>query len=287
MVTEGSPPKSPSEQLWANFADGIKGLKQTINDAHSKKVEPETLSNVVELAILRVFSICEDFVQELFYLCMLNDSSVCGGGSNVPVRTREEVDLLLMAAGGRRDRWVSWLPIDRTLSLAEMYLSGGHPFDRLRYRNTEKRALSELTIVRNSVAHPSSHAWEEFRKLAESKGYPTLRPADYLLSTRAGDQEVFLLMARVELIAKGLLATSDSEAEVILEPEASFQSNAKAPAGRYECLRCGHEVVTGSVKRLGACPVCESQEPCPRCGKLPTPRAAWRRTTAAAASRGS
>jgi hypothetical protein len=257
--------------------NSIDALKDTIRDAQSKSVAPETLSNLVELATLRVFSVLETFLQELFYLCMLKDGTVSGQGAVIAVSTREEADLLLLTAGARREKYLSWLPLDRTLDLAETFLLESHPFDRLRYRQTEKRAVDELTIVRNAVAHPSDHARAEFVILARSKGYPTIRAADYLLSTRGGNQEILLLMTRVELIAAGLAAASDLDADGILEAESQFQAQAKAPKGLFECVRCGNQVVQAARGKLGACRSCEPIEACSCCGKMPTPTTTWRR----------
>lgn len=269
-----------SNELLATLKADIEALKVTIQDAQKRGVTAETLNNVVELATLRLFSVLETFLQELFYLCMVGDASVPGSGSVVPVTTREQADLLLLSAGTRREKFLSWLPIERTLDLAEVYLDGNHPFERLRYRQTEKRALVELTTVRNAIAHPSDHARDEFVKLARSKGYPTRRAADYLLSTRAGNQEVLIVMTRVELVAAGLAADSDQKAGNFLEQEPPFLAQAKAPQGTFECVRCQNKVSQRVAGKLGACPACEPMAACNECGKLPTARTTWNRVSA-------
>ncbi|WP_141246835.1 hypothetical protein [Kocuria sp. WN036] len=269
------------QYLLSVLQQDIDGLKSTILDAQQKNVSTETLNNVVELATLRAFSSLETFLQELFYLCMRNDPSVAGTGSIIPVSTQEEINLLVLTSGGKqRVKYLSWLPFDQTLDLADTYLNEGHPFSRLQYRKTETDELKELTVVRNAIAHPSDHARQEFEKLANKKSYPSGRASDYLLSTRSGAQEVLLLMTRAELVAKGLAAMTEGGANAVLEPEPPFMAQAKSPKGTYECIRCGHTITRTTRGELGGCPSCEPRHSCSQCGRRASPTSRWRRIIA-------
>lgn len=240
-------------------------------------VSKNTLDNLVELATLRTHSLLEAFLQELFYLCLLNDASVPGAGSVLPVSNRDEADLLLMKSGSRTEKFLSWLPLDELLSRAEIYLAAGHPFSRLRYREVEKRSIKDLLIVRNTVAHPSDYAHAQFLELAKQRSYQVTRAADFLLSTRGGASEVLIMMTRAEIIAKGLLAPTDVEADALLEPESDFTAVQKSPAGTYECLRCQSLTTLSARGSIGPCASCEPLSACVHCGRIPGAASKWRR----------
>lgn len=255
----------------------IDDLKATIQDAQTAGVSRLTLANVVELATLRTHSLLEAFLEEIFYLALLKDASVPSNGAVVEVRSREEAELLVLSSGTRREKYLSWLPLDRTLDIAQSYLRDGHTFERLRYRNTEKRAIAELVTVRNAIAHPSDYAFEQFVELAKQKSYPSTRAADYLLSTRGGAFEVLLLMTQAEVLARGLLAPTDTAAALVLQPEADFQATQNAPAGNYECLRCAVLISLPNRGKPGPCPNCETVSACIHCGNVPAAKSKWRR----------
>ncbi|KJL33103.1 hypothetical protein RS83_00151 [Microbacterium oxydans] len=261
------------------LSDAMKDLKHTIKDAQSAGVSRGTLANVVELATLRTHSLLETFLQELFYLSLLHDPTIPGNGPTLAVKTRDEADLLVLSSGGRREKFLSWLPLARTLELADAYLKEGSVFDRLRFRSIEQRAASELVTVRNAIAHPSDHARLEFEKLAQAKSYPFGRAADYLLSTRGGVQEVLLMMTQAEVMAGGLVAKDELIAATLLEPEAPFPADKKAPPGTYECARCSEKRILTVKRALGACPSCEPLTPCPHCSRVPAATSKWTRVT--------
>ena|ERR1035437_1777113 len=268
---------STSQECLNELNAELDDLKAAIQDAQGAKLAPNTVNNVVELTLLRSFSVLEHFVERIFYLCMLNDPSVSGSGSLVPIVNASQADLLLMSAGDRTLPFLSWLPAARFLEAADKYLAQGHPFGRVRYRRTEIDALSEMVIVRNAVAHADSPAMTKFQELARSKRYAIKRPAEYLLSTRSGQLEVLLLMTRVELIARALVAPSDAAADKILEPESPFLAPQRAPVGAYRCKRCDFQVENLHPGQLGACPNCEVMTACVSCGRTPTPSSLWQR----------
>jgi hypothetical protein len=245
----------------------LNGLKETISDAlAAKSLKPETVDNVVELALLRSFSVGERFIREMFYLCMLRDPSVGGTGAVVPATNHEHVRLLLHSTAERDLSYVSWLPSSRFLGAADRYLHPGNPFDWLKYRQIEVVALNELVILRNAVAHPDSDAMEKFAKLAGQRGYPSDRVARFLLSTRAGDYEVLQYIVRLEQVARALTSPTEYDAAAFLEPEPPFSSANKAPAGEYVCSREGHPYSHPVVGNLPACQQCSMPEPCSTCG---------------------
>jgi hypothetical protein len=58
--------------------------------------------------------------------------------------------------------YLEWLPYNRTLDRARRYLRGGRPFTHI--ENDDLGKLTQITRIRNAVAHSSKHAKEVFRK---------------------------------------------------------------------------------------------------------------------------
>ncbi len=193
---------SSAERYLNDFLSESEDLKATLTDAANSHLRPSTVDTVVELVLLRSFSVTEQLFREIFYSCMLGDESIPGSGGVVRVSQREHADLLLLATAERESAYVSWLPAKRVLDAAKRYLQPSNPFERIRYRDVELGALQDLTTIRNAVAHPDSDAMERFSRLAAQRGYPHIRPASYLLSKRAGELEIRLIIARLERIAR-------------------------------------------------------------------------------------
>jgi hypothetical protein len=259
------------------LTSGLNELKDSILDAQKVGLSKRALDNLVELAVLRGFSMLEGFFERLFYLCMLSDNSVSGNGPVLPLRDKADAELLLLSSRDKREPYLDWLPYDRTLALAELYLLPGSPFEWLKFRSVEVSALSELTILRNEVAHGSDQARARFLALSASKSYKATRAADYLLSVRGGDLEILLILTQVGVIASALVAAEEIAAAALLQPERVFQSETLAPAGRYTCTRCGQGQILGSRSKLRRCPACDVPTPCPSCGRVDKTSSAWER----------
>lgn len=268
----------PVEDATSKLVKGVDELKAAILDAQSAQIAAETLYSVVELSALQASSLLEDFLEELFYLCMLGKHPLTEARAVIPLASRRDVNLLIYSDGRRREKYLNWLPWDRIEARADAYLEDGRPFDRIRYRPVETRALSELTTVRNAVAHSGAFASQVLIDLGSQKGYKVNRPADYLLSLRSGFTEVLLLMTQVEIIARALSADSDISADSLLQPETPFKSAQPAPAGEYKCLRCGQIEVISTRGKVGVCPNCGTTTKCPTCGRLTVSSSEWKRS---------
>jgi hypothetical protein len=101
-------------------------------------------------------------------------------GVSALVDIKSEVVARKVVAGGRR--YADWLPYEKeTIPRALAFLSAGRPFTEL--ETSDVKILDRLTIIRNALAHESSHALARFRKtFTESKNLPPdqLTPAGYL-----------------------------------------------------------------------------------------------------------
>lgn len=260
------------------LTDGVDELKTMVTESLSATtISSATRDSVVELAALRATSYLETYFEQVFLLLLSEDSTVPSSGAVIRARSPADVDLLLRTSGSIKKQWSSWLPYDTLLSTADSYLLGNHTFSRLRYRSAEKQGLSELSIVRNAVAHPSDYAGRELAKLSTQRRYSVSRPADYLRSHRGGISEVLLLLTNVTVVASAIMAPSELEADKLLSAEGSFSSEQSGPSGSYECLRCQSKIAHGSIGKLGECTQCPAPSRCTGCGKRIGSSSSWRR----------
>ena len=99
--------------------------------------------------------------------------------------------------GGRR--YADWLPYNQhTYDRSKLYFASGKPFTLL--DKPARRALDDLTVLRNALAHESSQAIRRFREeFTNGKALPPdqRRPAGYLRGFHAVGQTRFeFLMAQ-------------------------------------------------------------------------------------------
>jgi hypothetical protein len=102
--------------------------------------------------------------------------------------------------------YTDWLPYTRhTVERSKLYFAQGSPFTRM--SKADRLGLDELTVLRNALAHESSHALRRFRaEFTDGKALPPtqLRPAGYLRGNHAvGLTRFEFLAARA---AKALVA---------------------------------------------------------------------------------
>lgn len=253
----------------------LRELHEAVVDARAATITNSTLHCVIELCALRAYSILEEFLQQLFYDAMLGDQQQVGAQPRFTVRNEPELELLLFNTGSRREKYLDWLPYSASESRAEAYLEDGVPFSRLKYRQVELRAISELATVRNAIAHPSDYAAKKFQELVNHKHYVANVPAEYLLNVRSGDIEMLHTLARLNTIVEGLTAGSDQMANSVLEPENSFEPNKNAPKGEYACTRCDARQVLTTQSMLQPCSNCTVDQRCQTCGRRTSSSPAW------------
>lgn len=272
MATEGP-------ALAARLQSDLRALAASVADAEQavvgRSLLASTRDDVVELALVRAMGLFEEFLGELFILALLNKL----GGEVAPLMPVDGPDqALLMVAGvdgSEAGRYVSWLPVAGVLKRAERLLAHAEPFRRLAARSSEKNALVDLVVVRNRAAHDSASARERFVRLASQKGYPSTRAADYLVSTRHGLSEITHALQRLEAIATGLAEPSEAVSRVVLQTEDPYAANQVAPAGDYECSRCGLLRRIVSFSTLGECTSCPAPVACTQCGKRSARVSQW------------
>lgn len=144
---------------------------RTAFDAGS--ITPTTFHSVVELTALQLHSRFETFLEELFVSCLVGESGIEVDRLVRPVgRTNAQS---LLGGDGRDGEYLTWLPLERTFSRADLMFKFGRPFARLAYRPAVTTAVKELVVVRNAVAHPSQVAHRKLVELGQHKGYLALR----------------------------------------------------------------------------------------------------------------
>ena len=136
------------------------------------------IERIYEGIFLDAITSMEAMLEKMFirYL-MAKDSSMAISRIQVksPIVARE---ILL---GGDK-KYLDWLPYEKTEKRARAFLRAGRPFTQL--DDTYKKTLSEMLVIRNAIAHQSSHAEARFEKMIS--GQPLLphekTPAGYLRS---------------------------------------------------------------------------------------------------------
>lgn len=268
--------------LAAALVSSLQDLRDSVADATTAftggALKRSTRDDVVELALVRGMGMFEEFVGDLFALAL---QAHLGTEIRPLITAKDPAEAALLVAGadGAPDtRYIAWMPFkERTVVRAERLLLNAQPFGRLANRSVEKGALSDLTIVRNRVAHDSTAARTKFEALAKSRGYPHSRAADYLTSTRSGAVEILLGLAALESIANGLACPTEPVSRGFLSPEDPYPGTALAPPGSYECIRGKHGIASVDYGSLGECAACPMPSKCPTCGRAHDVKTQWQR----------
>lgn len=272
---------SDGPQLAADLASELSGLRKSVEDAEqaykSSNLQRGTRDDVAELALVRAMGLFEEFLGDLFFLGMLGKL----GAEVVPIvsaQNEEEATLLIAGSDAGDARYIAWMPLkEKTLKRGDRLFTNGQPFSRLANRSSEKSAISDLTVVRNRIAHDSPIARSKFVDLAKSKGYPHTRAADYLMSKRGTDSEILLGLVRLQSIGEGLAEPTEIGARAYLVAEDPYEPSVLAPPGNYQCARGGHPQSTTVYTTLGDCPACPRPVRCTECGRADKLKTLWAR----------
>lgn len=270
---------SDGPKLAADLALELSGLRKSVADAEqaykASNLRRSTRDDVVELALVRAMGLFEEFLGNLFFLGMLGKL----GPEVAPIalaRNKDEATLLIAGSDTGDARYIAWMPLkEKTLKRGDRLFANGQPFSRLSNRSSEKSAVSELTVVRNRIAHDSTIARARFIELSKGKGYPHTRAADYLMSRRGADSEILLGLALLQSISEGLAEPTETASRAILATEDPYESGALAPPGNYECARNGHPRSATTYMTLGDCSACPRPVKCASCGRAERSKTLW------------
>lgn len=134
------------------------------------------LEIVYEGLFLRAVVAFEDFLESAFFLALADRSGKKSWGPLFGGSTKS-----LRACVFGEKKYLDWLPYDRTLTRANLYLKSGKPFSLL--SDGEKSKLSHIVTIRHAIAHSSDSAFKKFEKdVIGATAVPSneRRPAGYL-----------------------------------------------------------------------------------------------------------
>lgn len=139
-------------------------------------------------ALLTFHSFTENSIEELFLGLVAGRLQHGDRRVRSLVEIRSPVTVRRVVFGARS--YADWLPYNRhTIPRAEAFLSSGRPFSEL--PKQDRNHLDDMTILRNALAHQSSHAEKQFKmKFTSSKPLTPVqrKPPGYLRGQHAAGQ---------------------------------------------------------------------------------------------------
>jgi len=118
------------------------------------------VETVYEALFLRGVTAFEQFLRELF-LGILRQSVTYPTRRNVQLNVSFTSNAALRSVLFQSRNYLDWLPYDKTVTRANIYLRGGRPFTLL--SSTQQTELEHVSVIRNAIAHASSHAKKRFK----------------------------------------------------------------------------------------------------------------------------
>lgn len=140
------------------------------------------LHSVYEAMFIRGVTSFEVFLQDQF-IAIMNGTASYSRGRGVFVKMSATSPAALMDILLQKRAYVTWLPYDETRKRASIYLKEGKPFSDV--QKPERETMDRITLIRNAIAHQSTHAIRQFEDKVLS-GLTLLpqerRPAGFLRS---------------------------------------------------------------------------------------------------------
>jgi hypothetical protein len=127
---------------------------------NNDRIALRDLQSVYEALFLRAVTGFEVFLEELFISILQRRTKY--NGSRVSVHIKASSDQVLMDILLQGDKYMNWLPFDRTENRARLYLRDGRPFSEL--TNGDKSMIKTITVIRHAIAHKGRHAMAEFNR---------------------------------------------------------------------------------------------------------------------------
>ncbi|TQM36036.1 hypothetical protein FB388_7486 [Pseudonocardia cypriaca] len=256
-------------EIYDQFHARLDRLLKVALDARTSRraggMSQRSVDSVHEATLLGMVSLFENFLEELFWSCVMNKSALKGVKPTLSISRQSVGEAILLA-----DRpYLTWLPVDETIRRARIFLVGGRPFSRLE-RRPDKATLSQILKVRHAIAHNSGKAKKDFSALIEpARLRPGRRtPAGWLQASQQGSFIHERYGLALKTAAGGLVASTDAKADAILQPAPPFGNRESPGRGNYRCLRCRNIVrLRGDADRLEICAACGGRPGCATCGR--------------------
>jgi hypothetical protein len=147
------------------------------------------LHSMYESLLISAVTGFESFLDSLFFGILEKKIKYRKRKVALLVKVQSSAGLRNILLGG--DKYLAWLPYQKTKERAKLCLGEGYPFTQL--DNGKESTLRTILTIRNAIAHVSDHSMSEFRKLINTQ--PLLKgerkPAAYLRSKlRRGSNEI-------------------------------------------------------------------------------------------------
>jgi hypothetical protein len=148
-------------------------------------VSNRDLARVYAGAYLDYVTFLERSIERLF-LGLIMHRFECRG-TRALVMVKSEVVARRLVRGERA--YVDWFPYELTVKRALAFLSSGVPFAET--SKADKKTLWHATLLRNALAHQSTHALQQFRReLVDGRNFPPSHrtPSQYLRGQHSATQ---------------------------------------------------------------------------------------------------
>ena len=134
------------------------------------------------VALFRIYMAWEDFLENVFLRYMCGAETPSGFSPLLIVSSKRSINEAMNELLGRGFRYLNWSS-NNTLTRARIYFDQGEPFETT--INSISNLLGEISAIRNSFAHRSDFARNEFRNVVRNAfGYLPrgLSPGRFLLT---------------------------------------------------------------------------------------------------------
>ena len=126
-----------------------------------KNIVLRDLDAVYEALFLRAVTSFEVFLEDHFVAIVSGRANLAKRRASVRMTAASPKALMdILLQGGA---YMAWLPFSHTERRAHIYLRDGRPFSDL--TDGDKSIIRSITIIRNAIAHRSSHAMSEFNRV--------------------------------------------------------------------------------------------------------------------------
>ncbi len=192
-----------AEILFSNFRYRVEKKELTRTKIENllvnNNLEKIDVLTVYDGLFLGLFTDFEQLLEELFWGLLEGKVTIDGYKINeirkIKISPQSEINSVIL--GGQR--YLDWLPYNKTIKRAEIFFHDGIPFNNL--DNDQKAYLGRYHKIRNAIAHKSPKSQADFDKIIQN--LPLLpsqkTPAGYLRSKPRG-QETQYEIAATQLI---------------------------------------------------------------------------------------
>jgi hypothetical protein len=160
---------SPSSFLSSNLLRRFRFLDSTRVKVealfNSGDLSKKDIDRVYEGLFLSINATFEQFIDDLFIGLLVN-------GVGLQTARRDIVQRITVRSyrvareivyGSPRRRYVTWIPYENTIELANIYFQGGRPFTDL--SQVQKQTLQNCHLIRDAIAHKSRFSTERFQTI--------------------------------------------------------------------------------------------------------------------------